>query len=131
MTDRSKLPSEWEEIEPGMSDMAKAVAGAWFGSMVPGKGDLTFHLNEARPSDDAQRGLNELVAAGAISVEQFNNVGGLTYRPLVDMRVQLGWLLANRSNPVSKTVLTTPLASRAEGRRVQKAALRAQAEALS
>lgn len=115
---------KWQDIEPGLSDIAKAVAGAWFGSMVPGKGDLTFHLHEARPSDDAQRGLNELVAAGAISVQPYNDLGGLTYRPLVDMRRQLGWIVVNSNNPVVKVSLTTPLASRAEGRRVQKAALR-------
>lgn len=37
-----------------LSDDAKAVAGGWFGMMSPGKGAVTHHMIEHRPTTRAQ-----------------------------------------------------------------------------
>lgn len=59
-------------------------AGSMFMLMTPGKGELTFRLVERKPSDRSQAALDELVAAGVVSSEPFNEYGGVTYRPLVE-----------------------------------------------
>jgi hypothetical protein len=114
---------ELARIAKGLSDASKAVAGAWFGLMRPGKSEVTFQLREARPSDEAQAGLNDLVEHGIISVEPFNRYGGLVYRPLVDCHCFFVWLGKNRANPAAKIRMTVPLASEKEARAHQKAAL--------
>lgn len=108
-----------------LSDRAKAVCGAWFGMMLPGKGDVTFQLREGRPSAEAQDGLDELVRAGVISVEAFNQYGGLVYRPLIDCRWAHKWLGKNLKNPAAKIRMIVPLANEKEGKQYQSAALRA------
>jgi hypothetical protein len=111
-----------------LSDTAKAVAGAWFGMMSPGKGDLTFELREGRPTDEALDALSELVRAGVASVAPFNQYGGLVYRPLVDCRPAFKWLLANEANPAAKIVLIQSVAGENEARAVQKRALKARTQ---
>lgn len=54
-----------------LSDDARSVAAAWFGAMpVSPTSHLRFAMVEHRPSARAQAGLDELVAAGAISVDR-------------------------------------------------------------
>ena len=112
-----------------LSDGAKAVAGAWFGMMAPGKGELTFQLREGRPSDEAQQGLDELVRAGIISVEPFNEFGGIVYRPLAPCNWAFKWLSRNLKNPAAKIRMTVPLANEAEGQAHRQRALQAGAAA--
>ena len=57
-------------------------AGTMFNMMVPGEGTLIFRMKESRPTARSQAALDELVAAGAISVAPFNQFGGLVYTPL-------------------------------------------------
>lgn len=115
-----------ERIE-GVSFDAKCVAGAWFGMMSPGKGDLTFQLQTARPSDRALDALAELVTGGFVSVEAFNRYGGLVYRPLVDCRWGYDFLRQHEDDPAIKWTITQPITGGdKEGRQVQKTALRAQ-----
>ncbi len=71
-------------VEKALSLDAQRVGAAWFGMMPmsPGKGQLTFHMIECRPTARAQAGLDELVEAGLISVEPFNQYGGFVYKPI-------------------------------------------------
>lgn len=107
---------------------AKAVAGGWFGLMVPGKGELTFELVSQRPSDRAQAALDEMVRAGMLAVEP-NRAGGLVYTPLVSCRPALRWLQSHIDNPEIKFALVEPLKDQAEAAVVRKAALLAGASA--
>lgn len=116
--------SEAPAIAISLSTCAKAVCGAWFGLMRPGKGELTFSLGQSRPSDQAQAGLDELVAAGIISVEAFNRYGGLVYRPMIDCHWALRWLKANINDPAAKIIMTAPLKNEREGKSWQRAVLR-------
>lgn len=110
----------------GLSFDAKCVAGAWFGMMTPGKGDLTFQLRTARPSDRALAALAEMVAAGVIEVEAFNRYGGLVYRPLVDCRWGYDFLRKHEDDPAIKWPITQPITDGdREARRIQKQALAA------
>lgn len=105
---------------------AKCIAGAWFSMMTPGKGDLTFQLRTARPSDRALAALAELVGAGIVSVEPFNRYGGLVYRPLVDCRWGYDFLREHEDNPAIKWPITQQIeGGDREARRVQKIALAA------
>ena len=109
-----------------LDDATKAVAGAWFGMMRPGKGDLTFNLREGRPSDEAIDALGKLVRAKVISVEAFNRYGGLVYRPLVDCRPAMLWLHRNIGNPAAAVKMTEPLAGgEKQARAIQKRCLAA------
>lgn len=117
------------DLERSLSDRAKSVAGAWFGMMSPGKGELTFQLRGARPSDEAQAGLDELVRAGVVSVEPFNKFGGIVYRPLIDFRWALRWLDRNMKNPAATILMTVAIDNEADGAAHQKAALAVAVEA--
>ncbi len=103
---------------------AKMVAGAWFGLMDPGKGQLTFSLAELRPTDRALDALSELVAAHLLSVEPFNRYGGLVYRPLTNFRWAFKLLVEHDGDPAIKWPLTERLSGgEKEARAVQKRAL--------
>lgn len=108
-----------------LSDDAKAVAGGWFGLMNPGGGELTFALVQNKPTARAQAALAELVAAGVISVEQFNRFGGLVYRPLFDCRTALYWLGRNENNPAAKWPLVEPVTGEDDAKDVVRRALAA------
>jgi hypothetical protein len=110
-----------------LSDVAKAVAGSLFGMISPGKGDVTFGLRESRPSDETQAGLDELVRAGAVTVEAFNEFGGLVYRPVVRCDAAYQWLGRNLKNPAAKFSITAPLESEGAARAIQQAALAVEA----
>ena len=116
------LADGWFE---GLSFDAKAVAGGWFGMMVPGKGKLTFQLQTQKPSKRAQDALNELVCKGLVSVEAFNRFGGLVYRPLVRFGDAFKWLGEQRDNPEIRFALTEEVESEKDARAHQRAALRA------
>lgn len=65
--------------------VTKAVAGAWFGMMLPnGRSHLHFGLQQGRPTVEVERALNILEAHGMVSRTP-DVSGGVTYRPLVDM----------------------------------------------
>lgn len=84
---------------PDLSDNARAVAAAWFGMMQPnGRSQLRFAMVESRPSERAQAGLDELLAAGIISREDEPS-GAIVYRPLVECREHLQWAWARMSTP--------------------------------
>lgn len=102
---------------------AKGVAGAWFGMMVPGKGDLTFQLQNAKPSPRAQAALDELVTKGLVSVEAFNRYGGLVYRPLARFDMAMEWLGSNLDHPDIKFALTEEVKDEKDARKHQKKAL--------
>lgn len=105
---------------------ANCIAGAWFGMMTPGKGDLTFELRTVRPSNRALDALAELVGAGIVSVEPFNRYGGLVYRPLVDCSWGYDFLREHHADPAIKWPITQPIeGGDREARRVQKTALAA------
>lgn len=106
-----------------LSDMAKAVAGGWFGMMRPSTGKLTFSLVKSKPTPEAQAALDELVQAGVVSVERLNTHGGLIYCPLVDCHAALVWLHKNAKKPVAKIALTEPVLNDEDARRVQLAAM--------
>lgn len=106
-----------------LSTTAKAVCGAWFGMMRPHKGELTFELGQAKPSPQAQEGLDELVRARIIHVEPFNEYGGLVYRALVDCHWAFVWLMKNQNDPVAKVRMTVPIESREDAAQHQRAAL--------
>ena len=100
---------------------ARCIAGAWFGMMSPGKGDVTFQLREGRPSDRAVASLLELKRAGFISIEEFNRYGGVVCRAVQDMRWAFDWLGQNRDNPDLKWPITQPLkGGEKEGRKIRK-----------
>jgi hypothetical protein len=67
------------EIIARLSDDAKAVAVAWF-AMGPNS-RLTFHMREGGPSERAQAGLDELVAAGLLKTTDEYPPPAVTYRP--------------------------------------------------
>lgn len=89
------------------SDDARAVLGAWFG--FGGKTKLELMLRENKPAPRTQAALDELVAAGALSVEPFNQFGGLVYRPLIDTLPYFSWLGENATNPALKFQLMVPV----------------------
>lgn len=116
------LPCEAENL----SFDAKCIAGAWFGMMIPGKGDLSFSLQSARPTERALAALGELVAAGVISVERFNRYGGLVYRPLVNCRWGFDFLRRHEDDPAIKWPITEPITGgEKEARAILKTALAA------
>lgn len=69
--------------EGKLSADARYLGHALFGPMLPGIGKVTFQQTTTTPSPRTQAALDELVAAGLLSVEPFNRYGGLVYRPLV------------------------------------------------
>lgn len=79
----------------GLSQDAWSVLGAWFamGQWTT----LTFSMQENRPSERAQKALDECVAAGVLTVEPFNKAGGVTYRPAVDIDRRKAMAAARRA----------------------------------
>ena len=65
---------------------AMFLVGFLFVLMQPEKGQVTFKMNESRPSKRTQDALDELVEAGMVSVEPFNHYGGFVYTPLVSFK---------------------------------------------
>lgn len=75
-----------------------------FSMMAPGQGRLTFRMVENKPSPRSQAALDELVAAGLIKAEPFNNKGGITYTPLFAFpRVELDQAAAG-AWPITVTI---------------------------
>jgi len=118
------------DIVENLSFDAKCIAGAWFGIMSPGKGEVTLQLNSVRPTDRALAALAELVERRVISVEAFNRYGGLVYRPLIDCRWGFDFLRAVTKNkrlaakarwPITKLIT----GGEKEARAVQRIALSA------
>jgi hypothetical protein len=119
-------PHSLTDLIERLSSDAKCVAGAWFGMMTPGKGDLTFQLQTTRPTDRALDALAELVAGGFVSVEALNRYGGLVYRPLVDCRWGYDFLREHENDPAIKWPITqTITGGDREARDVLRRALRA------
>lgn len=97
------------DLEP-LSVRAKALAGVWFGLMdVERNSGVTLHLSVLKPTAQTQAALDELLAAGVISVEPFNRYGGVVYRPLVNCRPAWKWLGENIDNPVMKDNIMEPV----------------------
>lgn len=115
--------TETEDWFDTLSFDAKAVAGGWFGMMVPGKGDLTFQLQSVKPSERAQNALDELVWEGLVNVEPFNDYGGLVYTPLVRFDVAMRWLGTQIDNPAIKFPLVEPVKDEADALGHQQRAL--------
>jgi hypothetical protein len=112
------------EAPEGLSFDAKCIAGAWFGMMSPGKGTLTFELQTGRPTDRALDALSELVGAGVVSVEAFNEYGGLVYQPLIDCRWGFEFLHKHMNDPAIKWPITCKIkGGRREAEAIQRAAL--------
>lgn len=68
-------------VEQVLSHDAQLVGAAWFGLMRPERGELKFHMREYKPTARAQAALDELVEAGLIRREKFNNHGVIRYVP--------------------------------------------------
>jgi hypothetical protein len=93
-----------------LSDDAKAIAGCWFGLMKPNsESALTLHFQKLKPAPRTEVALAELVEKGAISVEPFNEFGGLVYRPLVDCHSAFMWFMKNAKRPDLKFRLMVPI----------------------
>lgn len=76
-----------------LSDDAKTLAGAWFGSMRPkSESTVTLHLQHNVPTERTQNALDELVAKGVISQRPFNRFGGVVYTPQVDCFDAFRWV---------------------------------------
>lgn len=65
-----------------LSPDAMFLGSSLFSMMTPGDGKLTFTMRESRPTARTQRALDELVRTKLVFVEPFNELGGVTYRPL-------------------------------------------------
>lgn len=91
-----------------LSPDAMFLGSSLFSMMTPGDGKLTFGMRESRPTARTQAALDEMVKAKVVSVEPFNDLGGLTYRPLVSFR-RPSQSLARR---VGKWPITEPIAGR-------------------
>lgn len=96
------------DLKP-LSKRARAIAMAWFSHITPGKGDVTLHLRENKPTAETQAALDELLTAGVISVEPFNSYGGLVYRPLVNCRPAFLWFSQNADDPDLKFQIMEPV----------------------
>lgn len=83
-------------------------AGSMFSMMRPGHGQLTFRMQESRPSLRSQAALDELVAANLVTVEPFNQFGGVVYSPAVEFPRQVGV-------PVGPWPVTVPIRRAADG----------------
>lgn len=59
------------------------------------KTTLHYSLNDSRPSDKMKKGLDEAVEMGIISVEPFNQFGGLVYKPILDCSPLRLWVNSN------------------------------------
>lgn len=67
-----------------LSDDARCVYTALFGYGRAGSSTLTFHMDESKPTPRTQAALDELVAAGRLTVTPFNKYGGVTYTLIVE-----------------------------------------------
>lgn len=120
------IEQESPDVREVLSFDAKCIAGAWFGLMTAGKGELTFGLQSVRPTERAMAALAELVEHGVVSVEKFNRFGGLVYTPLTDCRWGFDFLRSNEDNPAIKWAITEPITGgNAEVKRIIAACLRA------
>lgn len=73
-----------ETVQVALSEDAQRVGAAWFGMMNPSQDHctLTFQMQKSRPTERAQTALDELVEAGLVAQEPFNQFGGVIYRPI-------------------------------------------------
>lgn len=100
-----------------LSDDAKAIAGCWFALMKPNsQSALTLHLIENKPAPRTQDALDELVGKGVLSVEPFNEFGGLVYKPLVDCHDAFKWFMENAERPDLKFRLMVPTTPQEAGK---------------
>jgi hypothetical protein len=96
-------------LEP-LSKRARALAGVWFGMMRPDScSGVTMNLRELKPTEITQAAIDELLAAGIISKEPFNEYGGIVYKPLVDCWPAFIWMGANLEDPEVKFQLMEPV----------------------
>lgn len=88
-----------------LSDDAKTVCGVWFGMGY--KSVLNLHLRESQPTPRCKIALDELVSKKVLAVGPFNQFGGLTYKPLIDTRPLLAWLI-KREDKLGNFALMEP-----------------------
>lgn len=74
----AKATREKRDALPPLGDDAMMLLGCLFGT---GLTDLTFHMQESRPSDRAQAALDELVSKTVLVKESINQAGGVRYKP--------------------------------------------------
>ncbi len=67
-----------------LSQDALAALGCYFG-MGSMQSTLTFHMEKSRPTKRLQDALDECVNAKVLSRAPFNEVGGVTYAPLIPL----------------------------------------------
>ncbi|QAY80439.1 hypothetical protein ETR14_27760 (plasmid) [Sphingosinicella sp. BN140058] len=72
----------------GLGDDAILIAGSTFALATK----LHLGLRESKPSDRLQAALDELVAKDILSVEPFNDFGGLVYRTQASTRLAQQWV---------------------------------------
>lgn len=77
---------------PEISDDAKAVMGAWFGTTM--QTTVNLHLIESRPTARTQAALQELVKNGYLATAPFGE-RGTKLTPLTDGQPYLRWLQRN------------------------------------
>lgn len=99
-------------IDESLSKEARAVLGAWFG--MGGDTTLTLRLQQSRPTEKAQAALDELVAAGILAHEPFNQFGGIVYRPTRETRPYLKWLHEHVDDPACQFRLMEPIKASAD-----------------
>jgi hypothetical protein len=74
-----------------------------------GESHLILQMRESRPTAEAQAGLDELVEAGIIKRETFNQFGGVRYTPLVSCFEHFKWLGSHTNDPECKIRLMEPI----------------------
>jgi hypothetical protein len=90
-----------------LSDDAKCILGGVFGVLgIPGKSQLSFGMQESRPTSRAQSALDELVSAGAMS--RTNLPGGrVEYLVQINCSYFGNWI--RRSGSKCKWPMTEPI----------------------
>jgi hypothetical protein len=89
-----------------LSDDAKCIASQ-FHTLT----EMTFKMIEYRPSDRYQAGLDELVERKMLTVEPFNQFGGLVYKKVhgADFAPYLKWFWENQEK--GRFPITAPIAN--------------------
>lgn len=96
------------EALAALDDETKAVCAAWFGMMLPNKGELVFGMKEHRPSARAQAALDRLLEAGIVGRREAGS--GVVYVPAVDCSPLMAWFAGQADNPAFAFPLTEKIA---------------------
>lgn len=92
---------------PEISDDAKMLLACTF---MLGMTDLTYRMQESRPSDRAKAALDELVSKGVLLKEKINMAGGIGFKPKgFDLSSLKPWFTKNQRRKELHFPLAQPL----------------------